>query len=329
MVIPNSTGYDGQMYRVIAHDPFLREGYQQYLDLPRLRYRRILISVLAWAFAFGSSNAIDAAYIGVMLLFVFLGVFWCAGYFELRKSPPALGLMFLLVPATLTSVDRLLLDGPLTALAAGFFLADLRGSRELRWWTSTLAGLVKETGLALVLAAVVAHLYRRQYRDAVISAAGAIPALLWFGYVETRTVSPEPAHIFTIPFAGIIRRFFIFRMLSDPLLQSAFRVVDLIAIAGYALSLWLAWRWIRKDGLSATTIAASFFLALATVLGSRNHMMDAYGYARPVSPMLLYVMLRAAASRRWHQLVPPLMVTLSILIYFAKPLIGILKGIVS
>lgn len=94
-------------------------------------------------------------------------------------------------------------------------------------------------------------------------------------------------------------------------------------------SLWLAWRWIRKDGLSATTIAASFFLALATVLGSRNHMMDAYGYARPVSPMLLYVMLRAAASRRWHQLVPPLMVTLSILIYFAKPLIGILKGIVS
>jgi hypothetical protein len=58
-------------------------------------------------------------------------------------------------------------------------------------------------------------------------------------------------------------------------------------------------------------------------------MQDAYGYARPVSPLLLYVMLRAAASRRWWQLAAPLAVTVSILIYFVKPLAGIIHGILS
>jgi hypothetical protein len=329
-IIRNSTGYDGPLYRYIAHDPLLRKGYDRYLDAPRLRYRRILVPALAWALAFGVQGAIDATYIGLILVSVFLGVFWCAKYFQLCEAPPYLGLLFLLVPATLTSVDRMLLDGTLAALAAGYFLADLGGNRKARWSIAALAGLVKETGLAFVFAAVIADLWRRQYRRAAVSATSAIPALAWFGYVAARARSrAEPFDILRVPFLGIIQRIVTLRSLPDPLLQSAFRVVDLIAILGYAVTLWLAWRWIRKDGPSATTIAVACFLALAAALGAPSHMQDAYGYARPVSPLLLYVMLRAAASRRWWQLAAPLAVTVSILIYFVKPLAGIIHGILS
>ena len=35
-------GYDGQMYRLLAHDPFLRKGYALNTDYPQTRSRRIL-----------------------------------------------------------------------------------------------------------------------------------------------------------------------------------------------------------------------------------------------------------------------------------------------
>src|SRR5579863_2553356 len=58
-VFAGSYGYDGQFYRVIAHDPWLQRGF--YLDSPRLRYRRILVPALAYAFALGRGRLIDAA----------------------------------------------------------------------------------------------------------------------------------------------------------------------------------------------------------------------------------------------------------------------------
>ena len=36
-------GYDGQMYRYIAHDPFFQRDYARYVDDDRLRYRRCLL----------------------------------------------------------------------------------------------------------------------------------------------------------------------------------------------------------------------------------------------------------------------------------------------
>ena len=42
-----SNGWDGQFYHYIAHDPFLHSDLKNYIDAPRLRYRRILIPLLA------------------------------------------------------------------------------------------------------------------------------------------------------------------------------------------------------------------------------------------------------------------------------------------
>jgi hypothetical protein len=50
-VFPNSTGYDGQMYHYVAHDPLMQKGFGDFVDNARLRYRRILLPALAFILA--------------------------------------------------------------------------------------------------------------------------------------------------------------------------------------------------------------------------------------------------------------------------------------
>jgi hypothetical protein len=55
----NSTGYDGQFYHYVAHDPMMRSDLKSYIDDPGLRYRRILIPLLAYGIATGRSQWVD------------------------------------------------------------------------------------------------------------------------------------------------------------------------------------------------------------------------------------------------------------------------------
>ena len=114
------TGYDGQFYRYLAHDPFLQKGYFRYVDAPQLRFRRLLVPLAAWLFGFGQRHWIDDAYIAVEMLFLALGGYWCARLLARRGRSPLWGLLFVVVPATLASFDRMLVDGPLVALFVGF-----------------------------------------------------------------------------------------------------------------------------------------------------------------------------------------------------------------
>src|ERR1035438_3613746 len=80
-VFPVEWGYDGQYYRMIAHNPFLtRGGYVEHINLPLIRYHRILVPVMAFALAFGQQPYIDAGIVATLLLFLFLGVYWLARY---------------------------------------------------------------------------------------------------------------------------------------------------------------------------------------------------------------------------------------------------------
>ena len=75
-VFPDEFGFDGQYYRIIAHDPFLTRGYLRYIERPVMRYRRILVPFLAFALACGRQPYIDAGFIATILLFLSLGVYW-------------------------------------------------------------------------------------------------------------------------------------------------------------------------------------------------------------------------------------------------------------
>ena len=97
-------------------------GFSAYLDASRMRYRRILVPFAAhlwrWARSMGGSSAYSAV--------ILLSVFWAAiGSARLRRDlgfDPACGLAFLLVPATLISMDRLTVDVALVALCVAFAL---------------------------------------------------------------------------------------------------------------------------------------------------------------------------------------------------------------
>jgi len=91
----------------------------------------------------------------------------------------------------------------------------------------------------------------------------------------------------------------------------------------------LAVRWIRERGFGPATLCVGFFAALALVLGAPSHMIEAFGFARPVSPLLLWVMIEAVSRKTWSALVPPLLVSLSVSLAFAGPLVTVVKGLLG
>ena len=138
------------MYHYIAHDPWITRGAVTAMDDPALRYRRILVPALAWALALGRDSAIHAAYFAVILGFVFLGVYWLARAMLIQGRHPAWGLMFVLMPAALVSMDRMTVDVALAALTVGFVLySSDEGPRWKLLLILACAALARETGLLL------------------------------------------------------------------------------------------------------------------------------------------------------------------------------------
>src|SRR5438445_7604793 len=80
----HGSGFDGQFYRLVAHDPFFRNGFAALMDVPADRYRRILVPGLAWLLAGGRMELIDPAFDAVILGFVFLGAWWLARFAAAR-----------------------------------------------------------------------------------------------------------------------------------------------------------------------------------------------------------------------------------------------------
>lgn len=158
-------GYDGQFYRLIARDPVFARGWQRYVDDPRLRYRRILVPSSAFVLALGQDPWIDAAYVGCILFSVFLGVYWTGRWFAQQGKSGALGLVFLLVPATSTSIDRMLVDAPLCALFAGYALRI--AEKKPAWGILTCATLVRETGVFLAIASILEELRSGNWTRAI------------------------------------------------------------------------------------------------------------------------------------------------------------------
>ena len=322
-------GYDGQFYRYLAHDPFLRKGYYRYVDEPQLRFRRLLVPLAAWLLGLGQQGWIDGAYIAVEMFFLGLGVYWCARLFVRRGRSALWGLLFVVVPATMASFDRMLVDGPLTALFAGFVLYCEEERWNGVWLLVLLAALTRDTGLLLCVAFVLDRLLRHDWRRAACFAASTIPVVAWYAYVAARIPRDSPVSILAAPGWGLLRRLFWFRPYPDQRLELLLRVSDVLAVIGLAISIVLAVRWLFERGSGPVTLCVALFAAMGLVLGAPAHMVDAFGFARPVSPLLLWVMIEAVSRKVWIALLPPLLVSLSVSLVFAKPLAAVTRGVLG
>jgi hypothetical protein len=295
---PHPQGYDGQFYRILATDPFLRRDTAAYLDSPLLRSRRILIPLMTWVLAAGQVRVIDAAYVCVVAFFVGLGVHCMAKLMSFHGRHPALGLLFLLIPAVPIAVDSMTIDVSLAALAACFAYQVATGRTRWLWLTLAAATLSRETGALLPAAAAIAALLERTPRKALLWASATVPALGWYAYlyrVLPASALSEgfiPKWFIPRPTAGILLR--TVSPLPYPLLgrdaQLAARTLDTISLVATIALVIVAILLLRKMRPVALQAATVLFVGLVVAATDRDFWNTPYGYARPIAPLFVLVL---------------------------------------
>lgn len=327
--LPGSAGYDGQFYHYIAHDPFLNRGMDDYVDNPRLRWRRILVPFLAWTAAAGQSRWVDPAYFAVTLAWVFLGAYWLSRYCRICGHHPAWGLAFLLVPAVLVSIERMTIDTALAALTIGFALyAEAEPSWKL-YPVLVLAPLARETGLLLVFAWCAWLLVRKDWKRALTYSTAIVPFLGWLAFLSARTAPDLTPWCSWLPLSGIITR--TLHPIQYPVTGLWYAVAaatDYLAVFG----IWTAFGFavaalaLRPRKLTPMEAAAAAFAVLLAFLARPDIWTEAYAFGRTLSPLLVLLALAGMARGQWWALAPLGLVLPRIAAQMVAPLLVALKS---
>ena len=327
---PDSRGYDGAFYHVIAHDPLMRHGYASFVDNPGLRWRRILVPALAGFATLGDDERIASAYICVVDLFLCLGVYWLARYAALVGWHAGWGLTFLFVPAAMTSFDRMTVDGALAALCAGFAFYTVSNAPKRLYAVLAVAPLARETGMALVAGWCLFQALRGRWRRAAVFATSAMPAVCWFLYVRARSGADGTRWTSWIPFEGIVERTLHpvqFALASRWLREAA--ILDNVALAGVWMALGIAAWWVVRKDISALTCSAWALAAGALFLAKADIWSESYSFSRTQTPLLMCVGLEGMGARRWWQLAPLAMAAPRILLQLEPQWRAVLHGLRS
>jgi hypothetical protein len=336
----HSYGYDGQYYRYVAHDPLFRKGIARYIDGPTTRYDRILIPGLAAILSCGQDQFTDAAYIAVVLGFIYLGALWLGRFAVATGGHPAWACAFGLLPATLISMQRMTVDVALTALCMGFVWYASRNAHGPLFAIAVLAPLDRDTGLLLVVACCLQALFARRWKWAAIDITAVIPTIIWYRFVSAHSgiahvASPlapqEPPHwLFHHPFFGIVQGFWrIPNYPLAPLVNRVAQTADVLAISGIILATILALWQGRKSWKQPEGIGTLLFVLLVGAVSAPAYWSDINGYARTLAPLLLFVGLRyfrGASPLNWA---PLLMVDARLSLEFGNQALSVLRGLWS
>jgi hypothetical protein len=209
-------GYDGQFMYLMTFDPFLRafrdepERYRDVVDFPPYRFGRPAYSVLALALSLGNPLLLPQTM--VWLVVVASGVMaGCLSVWGWRQSAPWWSpLLVLAIPGYLFSVTVALPEALATAcLLVGLTTID-RPRPVVAIVALGAALLVRETGLVLVAAVVMAQAHRSWQWRAWMLGLSLLPMLIWRFYVGVTLYAdwgataffPSPGD-FAVPLAGI------------------------------------------------------------------------------------------------------------------------------
>ena len=328
----NSTGYDGQFYHYIAHDPLGRTRLREYIDAPQLRYRRILVPGLAYLVAMGRERFVDAAYVTVVLGFVFLGCYWIGRFAVLHRRHPVWGLLFLALPAVLVSIDRMTVDVALAALCAGFAVFAAEGRRRPVFLLLMAAPLARETGLALTAAFCLWALLRKDARQVVLGALTVLPFAAWCLYVQLHFGAQGFGWLaagFLRDLTGVVLHPYPYPW--GPIKNAVATSADLLALAGCLAAIGLAFRFgVKRSGtLLDCMVLVEGVVGLGLALfGSRDVWVQAYGYARVLSPLLAFLALRSLERRTRSDLAPVVLVLPRIGMQVFPQVVAVLRGLV-
>jgi hypothetical protein len=328
-IFHDTQGFDGQIYHLIAHDPWMRRGSADAILSPTYRYQRILVPALAWFLALGRDEWIHRAYFAVILGFVFLGVNWLAWIAARAGLNPAWGLAFALAPATIISIDRMTVDIALAALTLGFAVY---AETEADWKVAgilSFAGLTRETAVSMIAAYAFFLITRRRYRAAALAAASALPAVAWFVYLAH--MHPEASELSAvlgwIPLAGLVDALLHpWPYALSPFKNAVAVIFDYIAQAGIVVTLALSLRLALQRRWTAQT-SMIYALALPSLfIRSGDFWPNAYGFGRPFTPLLLLVAMQYL-RRPWLAFLPMFMVDARISLNLVSQIQGVFRGI--
>ncbi len=338
-IFPNNTGYDGQSFHVMAHDPWMRRSTPAAVEIEPFRYARILVPAIAWMLVLGHDPWIEPAYFTTILAFVFLGVFWMATFALRVQLHPAWGLTFLLSPATLTSLDRMTVDVALAALCVALALYYDSASQWRVIVILALMLLTRETAWFIFGAYEVFLLTRRRLSDAEVIATAAIPVIVWHVFIVIRSgqIALPPPALGLIPLAGFLDR------LAHPAVYDLTPgiarlavVFDYVALVGIAIAVIVALRMLAREVTGrepATPISFAIFAMapLVLFLVPGGGWSDAYAFGRIFAPLLILIAMVHLSSRSLSKiclgLAPTLLVDARIVLNLGKQALGILHGL--
>jgi len=331
-----STGYDGQFYRLVAHDPWLTRGYSKYADDAAFRWRRILVPGVVWALAGGARERIDGTYVVVVLLFTGLGAYALSCWLLRRGRHPAGGLLFPLLPGTLISIDRMTVDVALYCLLFLCLIWDEERQTVRLWLGLALCGLVRDLGFLVIGAFFLAEAAAFRFRRAAWMLAAALPGAAWYAWLRfllstasSQPLAPEvPQWIFYEPGYGILLR------MLNPVHYDLSRgkailavALDEVALAGLVAGLLLSVVLFRPRKAGKLEWVGLAFAALFVAVSSDWFWRDPFSWPRAFTPMLASLVFSGRqTARRWVWM-PLAAVTLRVGLQFGTQVEGILRAI--
>jgi hypothetical protein len=325
---PNSTGYDGQAYHFVAHDPLYRTEVGRELSHDAgHRYRRILLPAMAYALALGRQEWIDRSYFLCNLGFLFLGSWWLAAILVRLGIHPGFAVLYLFVPAAIISLDRLTVDLVLTSLALAFVVYTAPESRWKLYAVLVLAALCRDTGFVLAMAAAVPPLVSRRYRSSLFWLSALLPAIAWYGFVRWR-VGPGASDAI-LPLVGVWKG--VWYRLPYPFpaaVTAGVRIFDGLETLGLLTGIVLAMHKLRKAAADPVRTAVVLWAILGVWLPVGTWV-EFFATARVFSPLLLLEFLRSFPERRPSDRLPLLMVLPRIWIQLLPQIGGVLRGLLA
>lgn len=316
----NSTGYDGQWYRLVAHDPFLARGYSRYVDRPELRYRRILLPALAWTLAAGNPRFIDTAYFLLILFSVFLATAFASLWLPMRSLSPYWALLVPLLPGVLAFANRLTVDGALYAAICAAFLAAHRGRTGAVWLALAAAALSRDLGLLLVAAFAFHALLSRRWPQAVLFLSAAVPTLAWYLFLDWN-LPPADAAPFVpnwlfrqFPLRTHVQALFTYNPYNFSAPLNLFtNVLDRFVLLSAFFAAILAFLRLRKPAWQPFDLLLAGFGILYLFTGNLYFWRDTLSAARAFTPMFALLAISPAHATLHWRILPLAALTLRIL----------------
>ncbi len=287
-------GHDGRFFFVQANDPWLLDPEENayLLDRPLYRYQRMLYPTVAGGFGLFGPEMIVWGMLLLNLVAMGFGSWAVASIAEIMGGSAWLGLAFLL---NLGFVSELDIGGAGIVAGAAAFGAVALFMRGRMWagvaWL-TLAALSREVMLAVAAGAAFYFWRRGEKRQAVITAAVPVAAVIaWGSYLRLRiNVDSGLVEVKEIglPFVGFVQAFS--SWINDP--------VDLaVGISVFLVLVLFARRAVLQDNLVGWAFLS--FVPLALVL-TEPVWHSYFDITRGVAPLLTAFVLLALVGDKFQ-----------------------------